>query len=165
MCPTASTDVILDNYRIHRVHSLYNTLYAVLKESCCSHMSYSLLPHTKRASASLWSCRTTSSHLLWTSPHLRLSTPTQEPTFRATHLIQSTRTPAPPFYMSDPHRLLKLPDECEKNSVALQADHDWILHTVSQIPQDWGGTKEELHSLQERTHLAGAHFKNKEETG
>lgn len=76
------------------------------------HVSNSHLQHMKRVSASLWSCRTTSSHLIWMSLLLRASTPTHRPTFKQTYLIQSAPTQTALFFLCD--RAVKLSAECDK---------------------------------------------------
>lgn len=112
-------------------------------------MLYSHLQHMKRVFASPWSCRTTSSHLAWTSLLLRVSTQTQELTFRPTHLIQTLTAP---FYLCDTDQGLQLPWRMWKRLLSYR----WWSHQTNtkaqrlitigslthshkliQIPQDW----------------------------
>lgn len=80
---------------------------------------FSLHQHMKRVSASLWSCHTTSSHLVWTSRLLRASTTTRG----LMHLNPSALTPTALFYLCDADQVLQRHDGGERHLIAL---HRWM---------------------------------------
>lgn len=105
----------------------------------------------KRASASLWSCHTTSSPLVWTSPLLRASTP---PTQGLANLTPPVLMPTAPFYPCDADQVRQLMGKTFESSTQVDGLTKRVWVHAERHAADNGATKEERNTLQETTPAA-----------